>query len=542
MTPSRPAPQPLTRRAFLQRAASVSTLGAAVPLGLTLSAITQASAQSTGGYRALVCVFLSGGNDAFNTVLATDPASWGHYLAHRRPIDGSSSIALMEPGTAPNPAEAEDSPLRLGGVLPISHSGRAEHAGRQFALHPALPRLRQLYQDGRAAVVANVGPLTRPTTKADWSSPTASKPIKLFSHNDQQSTWQSFEPEGAPAGWGGRLGDALMAQNGAGLNAQDAGVVQRMFTCMSPTGGSIWLAGSSVLPYQSSTTGIQALGSGGRIYGSTALQASVQSIMAQQQAAADRSLFMADHQQVVKRALVASDLLGSRLAPLGIAPWSSIGNTNPYNDNLLKYTSPIDGSLKTNSLAVQLQMVARLIQTSQSSSLGMGRQFFMVSLGGFDFHDNQISDQADKLAMLDHALGYFDTVLGSMPQGDMRNQVTTFTASEFGRTFTSNGDGTDHGWGAHQFVMGGSVQGGEVYGTFPQYSTANAQGVFSSPDQIQNGILIPTTSVDHLAYTLGRWMGVSDGQLLKSPSTPAGLLPNLNQFSSAGHNLGFMRA
>lgn len=512
-------------------------MGAAVPFGLNMSAITSAAAQSNSGYKALVCVFLSGGNDAFNTVLATDSASWGHYLHHRRPIniEGSTSIALMEPGVAANAGAAAGTPERQGGVLPISHANRSVHSGRSFALHPSLTRLQQLYGAGNAAVIANIGPLTRPTNKADWSNPSASKPIKLFSHNDQQSTWQSFRPEGSSTGWGGQMGDLLMSRNGSGQNAERAGVIQRMFTCMAPMGSGNWLAGQSVLPYQTSFTAVPALGSSSSIYGSAALHAATLQIMSQQTAAAESNLMVAAHQNVAKRSFLGSALMGgTTLRPLGVSPWSTVGVTNAYNDPLLKYTSPNDGSQKFNSLAIQLQMVARLIATSSDPSLGMSRQFFMVNLGGFDFHDNQIADQAERLAMLDHALAYFDQVLRGMPNGDMSSQVTTFTASEFGRTFTSNGDGTDHGWGAHQFVVGGAVRGTEVYGTFPTYSSANAQGAFSSPDQIQNGSLIPTTSVDHLAYTLGRWMDVSPSQLM-------GFLPNLAQFNSTGYDLGFMR-
>lgn len=181
---------------------------------------------------------------------------------------------------------------------------------------------------------------------------------------------------------------------------------------------------------------------------------------------------------------------------------------------------------------------------NRTANLGMNKQFFMVSLGGFDTHDNQISDQAERLAQLDHALAFFDNVLGAMPgMGDMRSNVTTFTASDFGRTFTSNGDGTDHGWGAHHLVMGGSVIGTEVYGTFPRYSTADAQGNFSSADQIQNGVLIPTSSVEQFAYTLGKWMGVSTTTLAGAPQTGAGaMLPNLFQFDGSSHDLGFMRS
>ena len=536
------------RRHFLGRAAGLAAMGTALPLGLNLSALTRAAAQSSGaGYRALVCLFFNGGNDAFNTVLATDSGSWSSYLTHRQPTDGSSSIALMAPGVAANPAATGNTPERLGGVLPIAHAGRAVHAGRQFALHPALTRTQQLYQAGRVAVLANVGPLTRPTTKADYESPSASKPAKLFSHNDQQSTWQTFQPEGAGTGWGGRMGDARKALNGAGRNAADMDLIQRMFTTMTPSNAGPWLAGREVLPYQSSVIDIQGLGSGGRLYGSTALQQGVASMLGALDAqgqpvlTAD-SLLQADLQHVTQRALQASQLLSAYLPALGQGPWSSTGVTDVNSDPLLKYTSPVDGSLKTSSLALQLQMVARLIDTNRTASLGIGRQFFMVNIGGFDTHDNQISEQAERMAQIDHALAYFDTVLGGMPGGDLRSQVTAFTASEFGRTFTSNGDGTDHGWGAHHFIMGGAVNGTEVYGTFPAYSTANAQGVFSSPDQIQNGVLIPSTSVDHLAFTLGRWMGVPDGAMLGAyDGDPDAILPNLRRFNSSGHDLGFMR-
>jgi uncharacterized protein (DUF1501 family) len=159
----------------------------------------------------------------------------------------------------------------------------------------------------------------------------------------------------------------------------------------------------------------------------------------------------------------------------------------------------------------------------------------MVTLGGFDTHDRQMSDHAERMAQLNHAMDYFNTVLSHMPAGDMSSQVTTFTASEFGRSFTNNGDGTDHGWGGHQFVMGGAVRGTEVYGTFPAYSTADSAGNFSSPDQIQNGVMLPTTSVDQFAYTLGKWMGASGTDL-------QGILPNLNQFDSSVYDLGFLNA
>ncbi|MGC4062857.1 MAG: DUF1501 domain-containing protein [Aquabacterium sp.] len=528
------------RRAFLQRAAGLVTTGAALPLGLSLGAMTRAAAQSTGnGYKALVCIFLSGGNDAFNTVLATDTGSWGHYNDQRCPTDGSTVIALPAPGVAANLSAAGSSPDRLGGVLPISHAGRTVNAGRQFALHPALTRTQQMYQAGNVAVLANVGPLTRPTTKADYQNVAVSKPTKLYSHNDQQSTWQTLQPEGATPGWGGLMGDNLRSINGSGRSPSDADLIQRLFTCMTPSTAGPWLAGQQVLPYQSSLTSILGLGSAGTIYGNAGLQSAAAAMLGQlntsgQTTIPANNLFLADHQRIVQRALKANDLLGASLSPLGTGPWSTSGVTDPNSDNLLKYTSPVDGTRKLNGLALQLQMVARLIDLNRTANLGMTRQLFMVNLGGFDTHANQISDHADRMAQLDHAMSYFDAVLRNMPStGDMRGQVTTFTASEFGRSFTSNGDGTDHGWGGHHFIMGGAVRGTDVYGAFPQYSSVDSTGSFSSPDQLQNGVLLPTTAVEHYAYTLGKWMDVPDAAL-------RGFLPNLSQFDSATYNLGFL--
>lgn len=529
------------RRTFLRQAAALAPLASASTIGLNFSAITRAAAQSVPGssYRALVCIYLSGGNDAFNTVLATDTSSWSAYTTQRQPHDGSPSIALMPAGTTPSPTASGSAPEKLGGVLPISHAGRAVHAGRQFAMHPALTAVQQMHQAGRVAVLANVGPLTRPTTKADWSNAAISKPPKLFSHNDQQSVWLSFKPEGSGQGWAGLMGDTLMGQNGGGHSATDTQLIQKSFTCMTPASMSVWMAGRSVVPYQTSVTQIAQLGINGTVFGSTRLQSGVAAIMGKldgngQTTITPHNLFAADHQAVVQRAMQAGALLGG-LSPLGQGPWSTNGTTNAYVDPLLMYTSPVDGTLKFNQLALQLQMVARLMDTNRAANLGINRQFFMVNLGPFDTHSNQIADHAERLAQLNHAMAYFDGVLGNMPAGDLRSQVTTFTASEFGRTFTSNGDGTDHGWGGHHLIMGGAVIGTEVYGTFPTYSTSDINGNFSSPDQIQNGVLIPTTSVDQYAYTLGKWMGVSDSDL-------QAILPNLSQFNSSAYDLGFLRA
>ncbi len=523
-----------SRRALLKQIGAFSAMGAAAPLGISLSAITQAAAQSASGdYRALVCVFLYGGNDAYNTVLATDATSWGHYLNHRNPrtrvpTDTGASIALMAAGTAADPSASANTPERLGGVLPISHVSRLAHAGRSFAFHPALGDLRNLQQGGRLAVLANVGPLVKPTLKTDLQTAGFPQPAKLYSHNDQQSTWMSLGVEGTETGWAGLMGDVLKSRNGVSAGANMA-LIQRAFTGMSPTGAAVWMNGRTVLPFQTGATSLSGLGSNGRIYGSAALQSAVVNIMS---SAASTSHLTLDHQALVQRATQANALIGSQLPQPGVAPWGTAGEHNPYNDALLKYTSTQDGSQKTNPLALQLQMVARLIATNGAANLGIQRQFFLVGLGGFDNHDNLIANHGEGMAQLNHGLAYFDRVMQASGLG---SQVTAFTASDFGRTFTNNGDGTDHGWGAHHLIMGGAVKGADVYGVFPTYSTANSQGVFSSPHQLQNGVMLPGTSVEQYAYTLGKWMGVSASDLL-------GILPNLQNFDVDTHDLGFMNA
>ena len=529
----------ISRRAFLRQASAFAGMGVAAPLGLNLATMGQAAAQSSqGDYRALVNIFLYGGNDAYNTLLATDTDSWGHYVDHRDPAsrligDGSTSIALMRPGTAPNLSAALTTPARLGGVLPISQANRGPNAGRTFALHPMLSGLQGIHQQGRLAAVANVGPLNQPLTKAGFLG-NADRPAKLFSHNDQQSTWQSLAPEGAEAGWGGLMADLLMSQNGTGTYAP---LIQRSFTCISPGNQSLWLTGQHVKALQTGSLGVNTLAEENTVLEDTNVQQALMAMMATQ---TPTNLFAAEHQAIVQRGVAAGALMSGVLAGLssadgGNTPWASAGQWNPWADPLMHYISPIDLQPRFNYLALQLQMVARLIDANRLGNLGIKRQVFMVTLGGFDQHDSLNREHADRMAQLDHAMAYFDRVLSNMPVGDMRNQVTTFTASEFGRSLTNNGDGTDHGWGAHHFVMGGAVQGGQVYGRYPQLATADADGQFDSPDLIQNGVMLPSTSVDQLAYTLGRWMGVSNSNLLD-------ILPHLSEFDASTHDLGFMGA
>ena len=509
-----------SRRVFLRHAGALSGLGmAAAPLALNLAAIGSAAAQSASDDKAVVCLFLFGGNDSINMVLPTDAASWANYAAVRN--QAPDSIALLAPGTAAVAGAAVASPARLGGVLPITPTNAQS---RSFALHPLLSTLQSMFNtDRRLAIVPNVGPLVQPTTKAQYAQSSYPKPARLFSHNDQQNTWQSFKPEGATRGWGGRMGDVLAAQNGRAI-----------FTSISASGNAVWLAGQTVQQYQVGSNGAIRMGAdgNGRIFGSTDVAAAMQRIVG---ATRGGHVFEGDLASVSQRSMDAEVTLRTALkapsdALFGTAP--ATGTYSANTDPKLQYDNPLTGARAFNGLAQQLQIVARMIDASSASGIVAKRQVFFVSLGGFDTHDVQNRNHADLMARLAHALRYFDSTLAAMGAA---SKVTTFTASDFGRTFTSNGDGTDHGWGAHHFVMGGAVKGGDLYGNFPVLGAKNANNnnFDSSANQLGNGSLLPETSVDQLGATIAKWFGLSDTQLLD-------VFPNLVNFDAGKRDLGFM--
>jgi uncharacterized protein (DUF1501 family) len=520
-----PFSSPASRREFLRRASAMSALvgTGAAPLALNLAALGSASAQSAAGYRAVVCLFFFGGNDAFNTVLPTDTTSWNAYTATR--TQQPDPIALLAPGTPPNAGAAAASPARLGGVLPIAPTNGQ---GRALALHPLLGSLRTMFDtDKRLAIVSNVGPLIRPTTKLQYGQDSHPKPARLFSHNDQQNTWQALAPEGATRGWAGLMGDLLASQN-----------TQPIFTAISASGNAVWLSGNTVQQYQVSSGGAIRLGvdSNGRVFGSADVGAALQQIATSTRTGHP---FDADLAAVAKRSIDAELFLRTALRPASDAAFGTppaAGTAyNANNDPKLRYDNPVTGQNVPNPLAQQFQVVARLVDAGLSGATGAKRQVFFVSVGGFDTHDNQNRTHADLMARVAQALAYFDATLGNI---NGRTAVTTFTASDFGRTFTSNGDGTDHGWGAHHLVMGGAVKGGDVYGRFPVLGPKNTNNnnFDSSPDQLGNGSLLPEIAVDQFGYTLGRWLGLADGQL----AGPGTIFPNLQYFDANKRDLGFL--
>lgn len=454
----------VARREFLRTAANLSVAGAAAPFALNLAGIGAAAAQTASDYRALVCVFLTGANDHNNTVVTYDTDSYNAYNAAR------ASIALPRADLIPlTPAVA------LAG----------NNAGRQFALSKELAPLKTIWDQGKLAILANVGPLIVPMSKTQYNNLSVPIPPKLFSHNDQQSLWQASSPEGARVGWGGRIGDLMASQN-----------ANSVFTCNSITGSAVFLAGNSVVAYQLGTQGsVPIAGISGSLFGSAAATNIMRSLITE----GGQNLLSKDLASVTSRSISADQQLTAAFAS---------------NQDF-----PLPTDLSTNGLAAQLRIVSRMI--AARNTLGAKRQVFFVSLGGFDTHDDQLDTQPILHGQLAAALTYFNNNLLAM---NMSDSVTTFTASDFGRTLTSNGDGSDHGWGSHHFIMGGAVRGGQYYGTFPIMGLNNN-------DEVGSGRLIPTTSVDQYAATLARWFGVGNSDMNL-------VLPNIGNFSTS--NLGFM--
>lgn len=508
-----------TRRQVLSVTGGLSMLGAAAPFAAQLAAAGAAVSQSAPDYKALVCVFLFGGNDSHNMVLATDTDSWSRYFAARN--TGTDPIALMPAGTAATPVgqvnaltgriATADDPVAWGGVLPIvPRSLNPIPAGtnastRTFALHPFMQPVKTLFDANRLAVVANVGTLIQPITKAQYEARSAPYPSNLFSHNDQQSTWQAGQTEGARVGWGGRFGDLLAGENGTSAT----------FTAVSTAGNAVFLSGQSLVQYQINTGSQPAVvitgQSGNSLFGSQTAPSRVREILRDTSQA---SLFAADYATTADRSIGSASMLNTAFTASAVTGIPAAP----------AYRNPVTGATETNSLATQLQTVARMI--AAAPALGIRRQVFFVSLGGWDTHDLQNAVQANNLSKVAYALAFFDGVLGDIGGVNMRNAVTTFTASDFSRTFTTNGDGTDHAWGGHHLVMGGSVRGGDIYGQYPTLGVD--QGSFRNPDMTRSH-LIPTTSVDQYGATLGRWLGVSESDLDL-------IFPNLGRMVSRGLN------
>ena len=425
-----------------------------------------AGAPITSDYKALVCLFLNGGNDANNLIIPLG-SGYSAYASAR------SNLAIPQASVLPFTPRTAD--------------------GRSWGLHPSVTELHALFNSGKMALLANAGTLVYPTTKTQYNARTVPLPPQLFSHSDQQVQWQHSVPDKPTAtGWGGRTADLLNA-----FNTSD-----QISMSISLAGKNTFQVGAKVSQYAINTSGAVTLA------GSTSSATSLDGIRFRAQkdifAQSQSALFETAFASASGDAIVSADLLNTVLtaspAITTVFPNTSAGN--------------------------QLKMAARLI--GASPTLGLKRQVFFVQLGGWDTHAAQLVNtdpvngtHAGLLAQISQAVNAFYNATVEL---GVANQVTTFTASDFGRTYRSNGDGSDHGWGSHHFIVGGAVNGTELYGKMPTLTV-------SGPDDTTQGRWIPTTSVDEYAATLATWFGVS-------PTDLPTVLPNIGRFAKP--NLGFL--
>jgi len=471
LTSSNHSPGP-ARRAFLRQVAALGSLGLAARLD-ALQAIASAaaatgtsSAPAANGYKALVCVFMFGGNDGNNTVVPLDTAGYAAYAAAR---PANSGIQLTQ-----------------AQLLPIQPA----NAGTPYGLHPALTELQGLFGKRKLAVLANVGTLTQPTTRAQYAA--GVQPESLFSHADQQAQWQSsISTAPSATGWGGRIADQV-----AGLNT-GSGTTMPVVTSLDGT--VLFGSGAANTSLSIPVTGSFALQGFGKSAVANARLAAVKALLGE----AGDNVFVPELEAVANQALALSTTLNPILS--GSSPM-----VDPYFSAL------------TSDIAKQLHRVATLVAARNVT--GAQRQIFFVQLGSFDTHGDQINRQQKLFADLSPALAAFYDAMFALAVG---SQVTTFTLSDFGRTMQpASGGGTDHAWGSHHFILGDAVAGGRFYGTFPELA-------IGGPDDAEKeGRWIPTTAVDQYGATLAKWFGVPTTAL-------AQVFPNLGAFATS--DLGFMK-
>lgn len=473
-----------TRRDFLRQAAcaAVGTISVATTIR-DLRFISAAAAQDAfSDYKALVCIFLSGGNDSNNLVVPRLTTEYNNYASIRQ------NLALPRDALHPLNSVVSD--------------------GREYGLHPRCDKLHTLFNEKKLALVFNVGPLLYPMTRDQYRSNSLPRPPQLFSHSDQVTHWQTSLADQPPrTGWGGRIADLLHPGQLDLVNGVPSAQSARIAMCTSLAGANTFEVGGTFQQYHVSTSGAVLLSG----VDNTRLQAvkdilsipTVQVNNLQRRAYAD----------VVQGAIETGQVLNS-----------AISNTSSSSF----FTVPFPAT----SLGNQLKMVARLIEGRGPAELNMKRQIFFCSVGGYDTHTAQVGNtaaptdptvgpHANLLNEVSEAMFAFQRAMEQIGVGD---GVTCFTASDFGRTFPTNGQGSDHGWGSHHLVMGGGVRGQQTYGAFPIQQ-------INGPDDTSTGRWIPRIAVDQYAATLARWFGVSNTYMNT-------VFPNIGRFQTA--DLGFM--
>lgn len=467
-------PRRIDRRKFLGQA-SCAALGSAtffnsvLNLGL-MNALAKPALQplmpATEDYKALVCILLAGGNDSFNMLVPVSPDPYAAYATSR------SNLALQQ-----------------ASLLPLNYT---DGNGHQYGLHPSMPEVQQLFNSGNAAFVANVGTLINNVTKQEILAGTAQLPLGLLSHSDQIRQWQTSLPqERTSKGWGGRIADVLQTLNDntdvsmsislAGVNTFQTGNQIVEYAIQNTDNGSV-----GIVMFDETDPFNNILGN------------AAQSLLEQQYS----DIFKQTYRDKVLNSQSQHEFFAAAIA--GVDPLMGFFN-------------------QENPVSRDLQMIARSIAAAET--LGHTRQTYFLTFGGWDHHDEVLNNQQSMLALVSQALGEFTNALSQL---QMTDKVTTFTISDFARTLTSNGNGTDHAWGGNTLVMGGAVNGGQIYGSFPDLT-------LNSDLEVGGGVLIPTTAADLYFAELALWLGVQPGDMEY-------VLPNLGNFFdiSNGQPLGFL--
>ncbi len=422
------------------------------------------SAVAGGEYKALVCLLFSGGNDSYNMLIPTDPNEYADYAASR------SNLAIP--------------------AVDIIDINANNTGSRTFGLHPSLPKTAALFNSGKMSFVSNVGSLIQPTTKSEFYNGTVPVPLGLYSHADQIMHWQTGIPHDRVAtGWGGKMADMLQACN----------TNTNISMCLSMSGTNVWQTGNTTTEFAMHPTqgAVSIYGDNDDWLANTVRKEALDNILD----ANYSDLFMNGYKNIIKTSRIGGQQLQ---AAIEMAP---------------VFNEPFVG----DNLSQSLNMVANAI--SAQSTLGMNRQIFFIEYGGWDMHDTLINQQSGKLSEVDNALHSFNA---AMEQLGISDNVTTFGISEFGRTLSSNGDGSDHGWGGNVFAMGGAVNGSSIFGDFPLLDLGN-------DIEVGGGVFIPTTSADEYFAEIAMWFGVPDSDLTT-------LFPNLGNFYSvgSGNPIGFL--
>lgn len=453
----------ISRRRFLGEAScaavgSTALFSSLLQLRMTSTAAAQETAPGD-DYKALVCLFLAGGNDSYNMLVPGDNAAYAEYATTR------DNLALQQ-----------------NTLLPVTTTGQPY---TEFGLHPSMPRVKDLYDSGDLGFIANVGTLIRPTSKADYNNKQF-LPSGLFSHSDQQVHWQTSVPQvkgATPGGWGGRTADLLMAMN---ENSQ-------VSMNISLSGINVFQTGNEAFAYISGLEG----GTEMVNYDQNYFKSAIDDLLSQEY----HNLFTRTFAKNTRRFIDSSIVFNEAVTPIQI-------NTP---------TPP-------TRLAQRFTMIARAI--GAHDALNQQRQTFFVRAGGWDHHSEVLNAQTVMLDEIDQAVDYFWKALEEI---GMQDKVVLFTASDFGRTLTSNGAGSDHAWGGNHFVLGGPVAGGKIYGAYPSLA-------LNGDLAINRARLIPTTSVDEYGSELARWFGVSASEMDI-------VFPNIQNFYDPkliSHPLGFL--